>query len=155
METKKSSFPTRSLKLSFFKIACMNEFSKKSVFTAKLDKHMQADLLAEQARIVARLAEITAILSNGNPPTTHIKSVPTQSFPKDFDRKAYAIGLIWRNPEISTRQLAQDVGIAQSTLFLPSWSDVAAVLRARKNISADYKDHHIDEEPENDHERYQ
>lgn len=133
----------------------MNEFSKRSICSAKLENQTQADLLAEQARIVARLAEITAILTSEN------SAVPTasggrQPFGKEFDCKAYAIGLIWRNPEISTRQLAQKVGIAQSTLFLPSWSDVAAILRGRKNNARDdYKNHHIDEELEDDHERYQ
>jgi hypothetical protein len=123
----------------------MNEFTEKSVPTAKLDN--QADLLAEQASIVARLAEITAILSNGNQPTTHIKSVPAQSFPKDFDRKAYAIGLIWLNPSISIQELAKKVGVNRTTLYLPSWSDVARVLQARKNPSPNaHKDYHIDED---------
>jgi len=123
-----------------------------------LQEHEQthARLLAEQASIVARLAEITTILSNGNLPTTPIKSVPAQSFPKDFDRKAYAMGLIWWNPEISTRQLARKVGVNHSTLFLPNWSDVAAVLRARKNLSlGEYKDHHIDDELEDSYEQDQ
>jgi hypothetical protein len=120
----------------------MNEFSKKTVLAAKLDSQTQADLLAEQARIVARLAEITAILSNGNLPTTHIKCVPTQSFPKDFDRKAYCIGLIWRNPTISARELTRKAGIARSTLDMPGWSDVVSVLKAsQKASSKDCKDY--------------
>jgi hypothetical protein len=129
----------------------MKEFSEKSVLAAKLDK--QAELLAEQARIVSRLAEITAILNADIPPAGKTRK---QSFPKDFDRKAYAMGLIWRNPEISTRQLAQKVGVAQSTLFLPSWSDVAAILRGRKNnVRDNYKNHHIDEDQEDSYEQEQ
>jgi hypothetical protein len=86
-------------------------------------------------------------LSNGNQPTTHIKSVPAQSFPKDFDRKAYAIGLIWLNPSISIQELAKKVGVNRTTLYLPSWSDVARVLQARKNPSPNaHKDYHIDED---------
>jgi len=112
-----------------------------------------ARLLAEQASLVARLAEITAILSNGNLPTTLIKSVPAQSFPKDFDRKAYAIGLIWRNPAISTRELARKVGVNHSTLFLPNWSDVAAVLRARKNVALEKpRNYHVDDDLEDSDE---
>ncbi|OQA02991.1 MAG: hypothetical protein BWY69_00722 [Planctomycetes bacterium ADurb.Bin401] len=131
----------------------MNEFSEKSVSAAKLDKQTQTNLLAEQTSIVARLAEITAILNGNNPPAVKNKSAPAKSFPTDFDRKAYAIGLIWRNPSISTRELARKVGVNHSTLFLPNWSDVAAVLRARKNLSLDhYKDHHIDEDMEDSDE---
>lgn len=125
--------------------------------TQQVSCHTYTDLLAEQARIVARLSEITSILSSDNSTVSQNTPPPKQqSFLKDFDRKAYAMGLIWRNPEISTRQLAKKVGVAQSTLFLPSWSDVAAILRGRKNNARDnYKNHHIDEELGDDHERYQ
>jgi hypothetical protein len=112
----------------------------------RASRHSQAKLLAEQARIVARLVKITSILSSENPPI-HTKTTKEAGDSTDFDRKAYAIGLIWRNPAMSTRELAHKVGVARSTLFLPSWSDVAAVLRARKNLSrSDYKGHHIDEQ---------
>lgn len=123
---------------------------------AKLDNQAQADLLAEQARIVARLAEITAILNADNVPAVKNTSDGKQTFPKDFDRKAYCIGLIWRNPAISTRELAKKIGVAKSTLFLPSWSDVAAVLHARKNLSlGGYKDHHINDDLEDSYEQDQ
>lgn len=112
--------------------------------------HTRAQLLAEQARIVARLAEITSLLSLENPPAK-VSPEPQTEDSDDFDRRAYAIGLIWRNPDISTRELAQKVGVSKSTLFLPSWSDVAAVLRARKKLSLDrYKDYHTDNDPEDD-----
>lgn len=113
-------------------------------------QQMQAELLAEQARLVARLGEITAELSSGRLSAPQ-KTTPNATVPSGFDCKAYAIGLIWRNPVISTRELARQVGVARSTLSLPSWSDVAAVLRARKNLShSDYKGHHIDNEDEDE-----
>ncbi|HRS72356.1 MAG TPA: hypothetical protein P5175_10970 [Anaerohalosphaeraceae bacterium] len=125
----------------------MNEFSEKSVPTAKLDKQTRADLLNEQARIVARLAEITAILTSDDPPAIKNTSPSKQTFSKTFDRKAYAVGLIWLNPSISTQALAKKVGINRTTLYLPSWSDVARVLQARKNLSPnEHKDYHIDED---------
>lgn len=106
-------------------------------------------LLAEQTRLVARLGEITALLTSGQLPPSSKTAAPDHTTPPDFDRKAYAIGLLWRNPSISTRELAKKVGVARSTLSLPSWKDVADVLRARRNLSAsDYKDHHTD--PEHD-----
>lgn len=139
---KKLLFPTRSLKDRFFKIGCMNEFYEKLISPAKAYSQMHVDLLAEQARIVARLAEITAILNGGNPLAVKIKSVPTQTRPKDFDRKAYAIGLIWRNPAISARELTRKAGIARSTLDMPGWSDVVNILKASKKASSnDYKDY--------------
>ena len=110
-------------------------------------------LLTEQASIVARLGEITSLLTSEDLSLTHTKSIPKQSFPKDFDRKAYAIGLIWRNPAISTRELARKVGVNHSTLFLPSWSDVAAVLRARKNLALDKpRSYHLDDDLEDSDE---
>ena len=107
----------------------------------------QQSLLAEQAQLVARLGEITTLLSSGHLPFTPKTTLPQSPVPVDFDRQAYAIGLIWRNPGISSRDLAKKVGVARSTLSLPSWKDVADVLRARRNLSAnDYKNHHLDEE---------
>jgi hypothetical protein len=131
-----------------FKIACMNESCKKSVLAAKLDSQTQSDLLAEQACIVARLAEITAILNSENTSATNA-SAANKLLPRDFDRKAYAVGLIWLNPSISTQKLAQKVGVNRTTLYLPSWSDVAKVLRARKNLSPNgHEDFHKDEDME-------
>lgn len=95
---------------------------------------MRKELLAEQSRIVARLVEITSILSSENPEVASAPTMQTNT-PVEFDSKAYAIGLIWRNPTISTRELAQKVGVAKSTLFLPSWADVAKFIKARKNVS--------------------
>ncbi len=116
-------------------------------------QQMRTDLLAEQARIVAQLGEITAILNCSRPAAVLNKSASAQSFHKDFDRKAYAIGLIWRNPAISTPELAKKVGVNRTTLYLPSWSDVAKVLRARKNLSLnEHKDYHIDEDMEDNNE---
>ncbi len=104
-------------------------------------------LLAEQAQLVARLNEITTRLSSTRLPEVPKTADSEAAIPSEFDRKAYAIGLLWRNPAISTRELAKKVGVARSTLFLPSWSDVAAVIRARKNLCAsDFKDHHVNEE---------
>ena len=104
-------------------------------------------LLTEQSQLVARLSEITALLSSGHLPTPPKAGATKKPTPPDIDRKAYAIGLIWRNPNISTRDLAKKVGVSKSTLFLPSWKDVGAVLRARKNMClGDHKDHHTDEE---------
>lgn len=123
--------------------------------TPQTSCHPRADLLAEQTRIVARLGEITSLLSSENPPI-HTNTAPANSGTADFDRKAYAIGLIWRNPAMSTRELARKVGVSKSTLFLPSWSDVAAVLRARKNLSLnEHKGHHIDDEEEYPYEQDQ
>lgn len=117
---------------------------KTQVFDAQ---QAYSELLAEQSRLVARLGEITALLSAVNPPTYHKTVTSDATTPPGFDRKAYAIGLLWRNPTISTRELAQKVGVARSTLFLPSWSDVATVIRARGNLSLrDYKNHHLDNE---------
>ncbi|HBG28365.1 MAG: hypothetical protein A2Y10_08705 [Planctomycetes bacterium GWF2_41_51] len=130
----------------------MNEFTKKSITSAKLENQTQADLLAEQARIVARLAEITAILSSDNPIVSQ-NTPPKQLYPKEFDRKAYAVGLIWLNPSISTQELAKKVGVNRTTLYLPSWSDVAKVLRARMNLSIkEHKDYHLDEDMEDNNE---
>jgi hypothetical protein len=111
----------------------------------KLPDH--AELLAEQAHLVARLSEITSLMSSGCLPEPSKTATAEPCVPSDFDRKAYAIGLIWRNPNIATRDLAKKVGVARSTLSLPTWKDVADVLRARRNLSAsDYKKHHIDED---------
>ena len=105
------------------------------------------ELLAEQARLVSRLGEITSLLSTATLPVHTKTAAMDATIPSEFDRKAYAIGLLWRNPSISTRELAKKVGVARSTLSLPGWSDVAAVIRARRNLCAgDYKNHHMDEE---------
>lgn len=106
-------------------------------------------LLAEQAQLVARLGEITALLASGPLPPPSKTAALEPTLRSDFDRKAYAIGLIWRNPNISTRNLAKKVGVAKSTLFLPGWKEVGDVLRARRNLSAsDFKGYHTD--PEDD-----
>ena len=126
--------------------AQLTDIGIKTLETEQASRHSRTELLAEQSRIVARLGEITSLLYSENP-QIHTNTAPEPNGTADFDRKAYAIGLIWRNPAMSTRQLARKVGVARSTLFLPSWLDVAAILRARKNLSLDdHKGHHIDEE---------
>lgn len=110
-------------------------------------------MLAEQARIVARLAQITAMLTSDDTVTPNTSAGGRQLFPKGFDRKAYAVGLIWLNPAISTQELAKKVGVNRTTLYLPSWSDVAKVLRARENLCPnEHKDYHIDEDMEENNE---
>lgn len=112
-------------------------------------KQQEHHLLAEQAQLVARLGEITALLASGQLPPSSKTAASEPALRSDFDQKAYAIGLIWRNPNISTRDLAKKVGVSKSTLFLPSWSDVAAVLRARRNMSlSESKNRHIDDDDE-------
>lgn len=96
-------------------------------------------LLAEQSALLDRLQEVNRQLTQamgGNGARCGKKPRPART---DFDRQAYAVGLIWKNPTISTRQLARMVGVSKSTLFLPPWKDVGDMLKARKrHLSAQH-----------------
>lgn len=88
-----------------------------------------AGLLAELATLHQRMGEITAQLQGL--PAGALRADPVQVAPPDFDRQAYAVGLIWRNPSIPVRELAEKAEVAVSTLYRRSWKDVRAVLEAR------------------------
>jgi len=99
--------------------------------TSDLRKMPAADLLAEQAAIVQRLAEITAQL-NGQP----TPSIPERRppLPEDFSWPAYALGLLFEQPEMTATELAARVGVTRSSLYTaPKWSKVAKFLRARQS----------------------
>jgi len=94
---------------------------------------LRADLISEQVRLVQRLTEITAQLAAQNNVSISGPSSVQPSFPKDFDLQAYAIGIIWRNPNISTRELAKKIGVSHAAFHCPGWADVARILKARKS----------------------
>ncbi|OHB55653.1 MAG: hypothetical protein A2Y12_15060 [Planctomycetes bacterium GWF2_42_9] len=138
------------------KQAAQDNCKRTTTEISQTHKHWHMDLLAEQALLVSRLVEITGLLTFDNPPMVKTTSIRKQSFPKDFDRKAYCIGLIWRNPTISARELTRKAGIARSTLDMPGWSDVVSVLKASQKASSkdckDYKSYteDVDDDQEDD-----
>jgi len=98
--------------------------------TANLRKIPVADLLAEQAALVQRLAEITGHLSGQSAPTFPERRPP---LPEDFSWPAYALGLLFEQPNMSARELAKRVGVTHGALYNSRrWSRVAKFLRARE-----------------------
>jgi len=89
-----------------------------------------AGLLAELATLHQRMGEITAQLQGL--PAGALRADPVQVAPPDFDRQAYAVGLIWRNPSIPVRELGAKLGVDPSMLYRKSWDDVRRILRARE-----------------------
>ena len=81
------------------------------------------------------MGEITAQLQGL--PAGALRADPVQVAPPDFDRQAYAVGLIFRQPQITARELARKVGVALGTLYSPAWSDVARFLRGRQSARHD------------------
>jgi len=98
--------------------------------SSDLRKISVTDLLAEQAAIVHRLAEITAQLTGQPTPTFPERRPP---LPDDFSWPAYAIGLLFEQPDMSARELAKRVGVTHGALYNSQrWSRVAKFLRARE-----------------------
>jgi len=112
----------------------------------RITEKTRAALLAEQAALVERLSEITAILSGKVPakPAAHIP----QRWPDGFNIQAYAIGIIWKKPDIEVTELARLLGVSRSTIYSPQWADVARMLAARKNTMPrpSHTDPEIDDE---------
>ena len=93
-----------------------------------------AGLLAELATLHQRMGEITAQLQGL--PAGALRADPVQVAPPDFDRQAYAIGIVWRNPSIPVRDLAAKVGVNHQVFYQPQWADLGRVLRARPKSKA-------------------
>jgi len=80
------------------------------------------------------MGEITAQLQGL--PAGALRADPVQVAPPDFDRQAYAIGIVWRNPSIPVRDLAAKVGVNHQVFYQPQWADLGRVLRARPKSKA-------------------
>lgn len=92
-----------------------------------------ADLIAELAQLHRREGEIIAQLQgqsvpkSSKPKTKQRRGRPVP-IPPNYDPLRYAKGIIWdsvkKNMSISASELAEEVGVAISTLYQARWAEV-------------------------------
>ena len=94
-------------------------------------------LLKEQAKLLARLVEIGSLLSG--------QELPAKIEPWEIDKEAYAIGLMVKHPEWSSKKIAKETRASRQMLYSSQWGKhIGALLKARRAAKQDAAERHKD-----------